>query len=102
MTIEEARCKWEKKLWDAWDEVTHYFSISMLSPYELQISMNKLVKILDQIACEGFWVKQLSHVKDNKLRGLAFVKADPEDVRMAREFYRMKYREEPWATQESK
>lgn len=102
MTREECREKYEGKYWQLYDE------FACLRPghegYEIRYDdwLSRCERLIDDIAYDGFFVERVIHDKDPTLRALAIWEIPKDRLETIREAYRQRYKEEPWATQESK
>lgn len=71
MTADEARRKWERKLWEAYDGA-RLTSTLMGFPEISESHMKCLVSVIDAIAEDGFKVQVVEHIHDRMRRGLVF------------------------------
>ena len=71
MTADEARRKWERKFWEAYDGA-RLTSTLMGFPEISESHMKYLVSVIDAIAEDGFKVQVVEHIHDRMRRGLVF------------------------------
>lgn len=71
MMADEARRKWERKFWEAYEGAVKTSSL-LGFPEIAERCMKHLVSVIDSIAEDGFKVQVVEHIKDRMLRGLVF------------------------------
>lgn len=84
MTIDEARRKWERKFWEAYDGARQASTL-MGFPEILESHMKHLVSVIDAIAEDGFEVQVFEHFHDRMRRGLVFWDLTEDEKKMLKE-----------------
>ena len=91
MTEKEARDKYEDRIWNLLLESRQ---IGGLANYALHM----LVRILDDMANDGFYPQIAISARDPRLHGMLIIKIPEEDLKMVRKEYTKKYKNESCAT----
>ena len=95
MTEKEAREKYEDRIWNLLLESRQ---IGGLANYALHM----LVRILDDMANDGFYPQIAISARDPRLHGMLIIKIPEEEMKRVREEYAKKYKEEECTTQKNK
>lgn len=71
MSVDEARQKWERRFWEAYDGAMETASLTGF-PEITESHLKYLVSVIDAIAEDGFNVQVVEHIQDRMFRGLVF------------------------------
>lgn len=94
MTGEEARAKYEDRIWDL-----------MLKSRQIgghaNCASKMLIRVLDDMANDGFYPQLATSAIDHGLHGMTIIKIPEEELKRVREEYAKKYKEETLLKKES-
>ena len=94
MTVEEARAKYEDKIWDL---ILKSRQIGGLA----NCASIMLTRVLDDMANDGFYPQLATSAIDPGLHGMAIIKIPEEELKRVKAEYAKKYKEEPLQKKES-
>lgn len=94
MTEQEAREKYEDRIWNL---LLASRQIGVRANYELHM----LVRVLDDMANDGFYPQLVTSAIDHRLHGMTINKVPEEELKRVREEYAKKYNENPLLKKES-
>ena len=94
MTEQEAREKYEDRIWNL---LLASRQIGGRANYELHM----LVRVLDDMANDGFYPQLATSAIDHGLHGMAIIKIPEEELKRVRAEYAKKYNENPLLKKES-
>lgn len=94
MTEQEAREKYEDRIWNL---LLASRQIGSRANYELHM----LVRVLDDMANDGFYPQIAISAIDTKLHGMLIIKIPEEELKRVRAEYAKKYNENPLLKKES-
>ena len=72
MTSAEAKAKREDRFWVAYDDARQASMAPAAPSFIRDCAKDRLVRVMDAIARDGFRVQVVEHVSDRMLRGLVF------------------------------
>ena len=94
MTEKEASEKYEDRIWNL-----------MLASRQIggraNYALHMLVRILDDMANDGFYPQIATSAIDPRLHGMLIIEVPEEELKRVRKEYAKKYKEDPWNTEKS-
>ena len=94
MTAEEARAKYEDKIWDLLLKARQIGALAKRASI-------MLTRVLDDMANDGFYPQLATSAIDPRLHGIDIIKIPEEELKRVRAEYAKKYNEDPLLKKES-